>query len=60
MYVCMCGSVMGDASCSFVHTSSGGGIVALYVLPNPVLLKKICLNQMGMHGKVKVTRQGHP
>ena len=30
---------------SFVNTSSGEGIVALYAAPNPFLLNKICLNQ---------------
>ena len=30
---------------SFVTTSSGEGIVALYAVPNPFLLNKICLNQ---------------
>ena len=31
---------------SFVNTSSGEGIVALYAAPNPFLLNKICLNQV--------------
>ena len=30
---------------SFVNTSSGEGIVALYAAPNPFLLNKIRLNQ---------------
>ena len=30
---------------SFVNTSSGEGIVALYAAPNPFLPNKICLNQ---------------
>ena len=30
---------------SRVNTSSAEGIVALYAMPNPFLLTKICLNQ---------------
>ena len=41
--VCMC--LLGDGSCSFVHTSSGEGMGALYAVSNPRLPNKICLNQ---------------
>ena len=38
--------VMGDGTCSFLHASSGEGIVALYATPNPFLLNKLWLNQL--------------
>ena len=46
MFVCVVRVGRGVGDGSFIHTSFGEGIVAVYAVFNPFLLNKICLNQI--------------